>query len=136
MDIANRIRSKLSDWKKPKLSEDAKKEGAIQRQKIMQDAEVAKRLQINLDFIRFCELLEEDREILNKNLLSETDQEIKTSDQRTRLIARIFQINKILGKPKSLIWQMENLTEVRAAIQEQALVRQAHGNKTGGQDGN
>ena len=133
-EVTNRIRSKLMFWKKPGLSEEERKEGELHRRQIIQDAEAMKRLEQYPEFKRFCELLKEDKEYLIKNLLAEDDKNIKTSDQRTRLIARVYQIDKILNKTKGLVWQVENLTEVRAAIQEQTHVRQAHGNKTGGQN--
>ena len=90
-----------------------------------------KRLISNSDFIRYCEMLCEDRDALNKNLLDEKFQ-MKDDRQRTRLIARISQIDFDLNKPKSAVWMMENLTEVREAIKDRTRVRQAHGNKTGG----
>lgn len=110
-------------------------EGSKKRQQIIHDAEAMTRLSQNSDFKRFCELLVEDRESLNRMLLN-TGESAGNDELRIRLIARINQIDRSLSKPKSLIWQMENLTEVRAAIKEQSLERQALGNKTGGQDGN
>ena len=104
------------------------------RQQIISDAGAMTRLSQNVDFKRFCELLLEDRELLNHTLLN-TGESTGNDELRIRLIARINQIDRNLSKPKSLIWQMENLTEVRAAIKEQSLERQALGNKTGGQDG-
>lgn len=115
----------------PQLSKEERKEGAEKRARIISDAQVMKRLSENGDFKRFCELLFEDRECLNNALIGE-GLVIRDRDQRTRYIARINQIDKILNKPKSLIWQMENLTEVREAIKDRTRVRQAHGNKTGG----
>jgi hypothetical protein len=117
-----------------KLKEEEKEEGARKRQQIISDAQAMKRLQQNDDFKRFCELLKEEKEEINGFLLNENGGAMKENEARTRLIARINQIDRVLNKPRSLIWQMENLTEVRAAIREQHQTheRQALGNKTGG----
>lgn len=131
------IRKFLNDFinKRKETAEDKIKKAAIIRQKIMADGEMAKNLLANPDFIRFCACLIEDRDALNANLLQEDPKAIRDEKEYVRLVARINQIEKILGKPKSMIWQMENLTEVRAAVKEkQTRVRQAHGNKTGGED--
>ena len=100
-----------------------------------------KRLVDNHDFKLFCQICSEDRELLNKNLLDMevTNPLVKDIDrQRERLIARINQIDRVLHKPKQLIWQMENLTEIRLAIKEKIRKktheRQALGNKTGGNE--
>ena len=106
---------------------------ASKRQQIISDAGAMTRLSQDLDFQRFCDLLLEDKEALNQTLLN-TGESTGNDELRIRLIARINQIDRSLSKPKSLIWQMENLTEVRAAIKEQSLERQALGNKTGGHD--
>jgi len=115
-----------------KISDQERQEAQEKREQIKQDAEAMMRLADNPDFKRFCELLIEDKESLNKFLLNEDSENVKSQDTRTRLIARINQIDRTLKKPQSLIWQMKNLTEVREVIQEQTRVRQAHGNKTGG----
>lgn len=111
-----------------RISEEEKLEAQKKREQIRQDAEIMIRLAGNPDFKRFCELLIEDKEDLNKFLLNEDSGEMKSNETRTRLIARINQIDRTLKKPQSIIWQMKNLTEVREAIQEQTRVRQAHGN--------
>lgn len=109
MGLLNRI------FKRNAVSHKEDQEGAVKRQKIIDDAEAMKRLVSNPDFIRFCEIMQDDREGLNKNLIDgENDNET-----RIRLIARINQIDRNLKKPQSIIWQMENLTEVRDAIKEQ-----------------
>jgi hypothetical protein len=128
----NRLKKVLD--RRNRTSEDAKNEAAKIREQIMTDGNVAKRLMDNPDFVRFCEILGEDRDDLLQSLIKENPEKIKSHEQNVRIIARINQLDKILGKPKSMIWQMENLTEVRAAVQEQTRVRQAHGNKTGGND--
>jgi len=125
----NRLRERLF---KPKLSQQEIDEGAKHRENIIFRAEAMKRLLSNADFTIYCEVLGEDKEALNDNLLAEDTNNMKSAEQHIRLIARINQIDKCLGKPKSLIWQMENLTEVREAIKEQTRERQALGNKTGG----
>lgn len=122
--------------KKPITQKQAQEEiekGELKRAKIIATGSAMKRLISNPDWQILVDELEKDQEELNKNLLNE-DIEIN-QDRRTRLIARINQIDRVIKKPGSLIWQMENLTEVRAAIQEKtkALVGQAHGNKTGGE---
>ena len=117
---------------KNKLSEAELAEGALRREQIINDAEAMKRLSDNPDYKRFCELLLVDRKGLIDNLLNENTNDIKNAEQKTRIIARINQIDKVLSKPKSLIWQMENLTEVRTAIKDRTHERQALGNKTGG----
>ena len=111
-----------------KLSKDEVEKAQIKREQIRADAEIMTRLASNSDFGRFCKLLLEDREDLNKFLLNEDSENIRSNDARTRLIARINQIDRILKKPQSIIWQMKNLTEVREAVKEQTRVRQAHGN--------
>lgn len=115
-------------------ADDKKKQAAAIRYAIMTDGGVAKRLLGNPDFIRFCVLLSEDREALNDNLLKDDPKAPKTHDQNVRLIARINQIDKVLAKARSMIWQMENLTEVRAAMQEKTHAVQDRGNKTGGRN--
>lgn len=115
-----------------KLSQEEIQKAQERREQIKQDAEIMMRLADNPDFKRFCEMLIEDRSELNKFLLNEDNENIKSNEARTRLIARINQIDRTLKKPQSIIWQMKNLTEVREVIQEQTRVRQAHGNKTGG----
>jgi len=109
----------------PRLSEQEKLEAQKHREQIRQDAEIMMRLAGNPDFKRFCELLLEDKEELNKFLLNEDTETMKSNEARTRLIARINQIERTLKKPQSIIWQMKNLTEVREAIQEQTQERKA-----------
>lgn len=121
-----------------KQAQKESKEGAIKRAKIIAVGMAMKRLIDNPDFKLLVEELEDDKVQMNKNLLNEEINLADRETQRTRLIARINQIDRLIAKPTTLIWQMENLTEVRAAIKEQTqqtLVRQAHGNKTGGEDG-
>lgn len=115
-----------------KLSQEEIEEGRKKRQQIINDAEAMKRLQKSPDFQRFCEMLLEDRKGLNENLLNENLNNMKNAPQHIRLIARINQIDKVLKKPQSLIWQVKNLTEVRETIKEQTRERQALGNKPGG----
>ncbi len=120
-----------------KKPEEVTKAAAIKREQIMEAGALAKRLMVNEDFGKFMALLKEDKDILIANLLDESSGNMKTAEERVRLIARINQIDKVLGKPRSMVWQMESLTEVRTAMKEQTRVRQAHGNKTGGEeDGN
>lgn len=114
------------------LTKEEKVTGQEKREQIINDAQTMKRLSENADFKRFCELLTKDREGLIKTLLNEDMHTIMSNEQNIRLKARIFQIKQILKKPRSLIWQMENLTEVREAIKAKTRVRQAHGTKTGG----
>ena len=111
-----------------------KEDGEVKRQQIIADAQAMRRLQENADFKRFCGILIEERSDLNDFLLNENGGAMKDNDFRTRLIARINQIDRVLNVPKSLVWRMENLTEVRNAIkaQHQTHERQALGNKTGG----
>lgn len=120
--------------RRKKTAEDVKAEAEKNRMRILSDGQVAKRLLANVDFISFCQRLAEDREALNEALLDEKDGP-KTEYQRTRLISRVHQIDMVLGKARSMIWQMENLTEVRAALQEKTHVGQAHGKQTGGRNG-
>lgn len=127
----SRVLNKLR-VRKDKLSEEEKMEGAKRRERIIADAEAMKRLSENADYKRYCELLLEDRQCLVENLLAEDANNMKSAEQKIRLIARINQIDRDLKKPKSLIWQMENLTEIREAIKEQTHERQALGKKTGG----
>lgn len=116
-----------------KLSAKEAEEGAQKRQQIIQDAQAMKRLLDIPEFKRFIELLNQDMELLNNTLLNGEAFGVEANEMRIRLIARINQIERIITKPKSLIWQMENLTEVRDAIKQQTLERQALGNKTGGE---
>lgn len=122
--------------KRKQTAEDVAKAATVKRAQIMSDGATMKRLMSSQDFIRFTELLIEDKEALVANILAEDPKAVRDQAQYVRLVARINQIDKILGKPKSMIWQMENLTEVRTALQEQTHVRQAHGNQTGGNNGN
>ena len=118
-----------SQFNKPKLADAELAEGAEKRAKIISLGQAMKRLEANTDFDLFLSALRQDREGLNSGLLKGDNDD----RENVRLIARINQIDQVLKKTKHLIWQMENLTEVRAAIKEQqSLVRQAHGNKTGG----
>jgi len=128
----NRLFNRLRGTKK-ELTQVEIEEGARRREKIISRAEAMKRLSQNIDFQVYCEILKEDRQALNENLLNEESNNMKTAEQKIRLIARINQIDKCLKKPQSLIWQMENLTEIRDAIKEQTRERQALGNKTGGE---
>lgn len=116
-----------------KLSEMEIEEGAKKRQQIIQDAQMMKRLLEGVDFQRFIELLKQDMEGLNNTLLNIEAFGQEAAEMRIRLIARINQIERVINKPKSLVWQMENLTEVRDAIKQQTRERQALGNKTGGE---
>ena len=129
--MLNRLLNKFSG-RKEKLSQQEIDEGAKKRQQIINDAEAMKRLSENTDFKRFCEILKEDRQGLVDNLLNEHTNDMKSAEQKIRLIARVNQIDKTLKKTQSLIWQMENLTEVRDAIKERTREGQALGNKTGG----
>lgn len=115
-----------------KLSQEELQEGARKREQIINDARAMKRLEENADFKRFCEMLLGDRKGLISFLLNESINNMKSSEQKIRIIARINQIDRILKKPQSLIWQMKNMTEVRGVIKEQTHDRQAVGNKTGG----
>jgi len=119
--------------KKDRFTEQELLDGAKHREKIISRAEAMKRLSVNDDFKLYCEILREDKQRLIDNLLCEEANNMKSAEQKIRLVARINQIDKCVSKPKSLVWQMENLTEVREAIKEQSLVRQAHGKKTGGE---
>ena len=133
--MLNRISERLSArlfGNKKHLKEAELAEGAKRREQIITRAEAMKRLSGNEDFKLLIEILLEDRQDLVFNLLDENTNNMKSSEQKIRLTARINQIDKLIQKPKSLIWQMENLTEVREAIQEQSRERQALGNKTGG----
>lgn len=129
--MLNRMLNRLRG-RKEKLTEAENIEGAKRRERIIADAEAMKRLSENADYKRYCELLLEDRQGLVDNLLAEDTNNMKSAEQKIRLIARINQIDRDLKKPKSLIWQMENLTEIRNAIKEQTHERQALGKKTGG----
>ena len=111
-----------------RISEQERLEAQKHREQIRQDAETMVRLAGNPDFKRFCEMLLEDKVELNKFLLNEDTETMKSNEARTRLIARINQIDRTLKKPQSIIWQMKNLTEVRETVKEQTRVRQAHGN--------
>jgi len=115
--------------RKEKLSEIELEKGAKKRQQIITDAGAMKRLSENADYKRFCELLKEDRQGLVENLLNEHANDMKSAEQKIRLIARINQIDKVLKRPRSLIWQMENLTEVREAIRERTRERQVQAGK-------
>jgi mevalonate pyrophosphate decarboxylase len=101
--------------RRDRLSKAEKKQASEVRRQIIDDAQVVIKLNKNDDFKRFIEMLKEDREGLNKTLLDEK-LVIKDRDKRTRLIARINQIDSILDKPRSLIWRMDNLTEVRETL--------------------
>lgn len=125
----NRLFRRYAD----KLSERELEEGAKKRQQIIQDAQLMKKLMDDSGFKRFMELLNKDKEDLNNTLLNIEAFGVEANELRVRLIARINQIERIISKPKSLIWQMENLTEVRDAIKQQTHERQALGNKTGGE---
>lgn len=116
-----------------KLSTKETDEGVQKRQQIIQDAQMMKRLLDIAEFKRFIEILKLDMEGLNNTLLNGEAFGQEANEMRIRLIARINQIERIINKPKSLVWQMENLTEVRDAIKEQTRERQALGNKTGGE---
>jgi len=119
-----------------KLSEDEKYKAATKRQEIINNAEAMKRLIINPDFQVFCEMLEKDKELATKRLLNEkpagSENPLVSNEFRVRMIARVNQIDRILNKPKQSIWQLKNLTEVRAAVKEKTHERQALGKKTGG----
>jgi len=115
-----------------KLSHKETAEGQAKREKIINDAQAMERLAANPDYQRLCELLNHDREGLVLTLLGDDLGKMLEHDQNIRLKARIHQIDRVLNKPNSLVWQMKNLTEVRGAIKEQTRVRQAHGTKTGG----
>lgn len=116
-----------------KTPDDVKVMGAATRSKIIARGQAMKRLAINEDFIEFCKSLEEDKQSLIELLLNEELNTMKSSEQKIRLIARINQIDKTIGKARSLIWQMENLTEVRAAMQEKTHAVQDRGKNTGGE---
>jgi len=116
---------------KRKSKEDIALESEAKRQEIRLRGEAAKRLLMNPDYQLLEKVHKEDKERLLLTLLDEDITEMKTDDMRVRLIARINEIDSLLNKPRSLIWQMENLTEVRTALKE-AHERQALGNKTGG----
>lgn len=107
-------------------------EAAIKRQQILDDADAMKRLSAMPEFIRYCELLEAEKKGINAMLLDRNCFSERTNDEKNIMIARINQIDSDIKKPRSLIWQMENLTEVRGAIKEQTCDRQTVGNKTGG----
>ena len=115
-----------------KLSQEELEKGAKKREKIINDAQAMKRLLANPDFQCYCEMLKVDKEGLIGTLLSDGLHSIMSNEQNIRLKARIHQIDKMLKKPSSVIWQMEQLTEVREAIKARTRVRQAHGTKTGG----
>jgi len=128
--MKSRIKNLLT--RKKALSADEKAEGARKRQYIIDGAEAMRRLMVNPDFIFFMEAIEKDKEGLVSTLLNENINVPGNDEFRIRLIARVNQIDRVLKKPKQFIWQLENLTEVRAAIKKQTLERQALGNKTGG----
>jgi len=113
--------------KRKRLKQEEADEGARRRQLIINDAGTMLRLSQSPDFQRFVELLKEDREGLNKSLLNPNmSLDTKIQDRmRERLIARIDQIDRTLTKPRSLIWRMENLTEVRDAIKGSKTQREA-----------
>jgi len=83
----------------------------------------------NPDYMRFCEIMEDDKKGLNRTLLMMTGhgEGLAGNEFRIRLIARINQIDRMLKKPKDLEWQAENLTEIRDAIKDKTLERQALG---------
>ncbi len=129
------MRNIFQNKSKSKLTEKEKEKGAIKRQEIIQNAEAMKRLKTNPDFIRYCDILKIDRDKLNDSLLSHEGYGINSHEYRIRIIARINQLDRMMKKPKQLIWQMENLTEIRDAIKDKTHERQALGNKTGGENG-
>jgi len=122
----------LNNLRRKQTPEERAEISAVARQQIITDAEAMKRLSQNEDYIRFNDILRTDKEKLISSLLDENTNTLKSAEQKIRLIARINQIDRTLNKPKSLIWQMETLTEVRGAIKDQTRERQALGNKTGG----
>ncbi len=105
--------------RKAKIQQIDFEEGARKRQQIIDDAHAMQRLQSNEDFQRFCALVKEEQAQIVAFLMDENGGAMKENDARTRLIARSNQIDRVLNIPKSLVWQMENLTEVRDAIKEQ-----------------
>jgi hypothetical protein len=107
-------------------------EASVKRQQIYDDAGLMKKLQQMPEFIRYCELLESEKQNLIGVLTSKFTFVSQTNEEKISLVARINQIESDINKPRSLIWQMENLTEVREAIRERTHERQALGNKTGG----
>lgn len=111
----------MKNWfqKRKDLKRQELEEGARKRQQIIEDAQAMKRLVGNEDFNRFCDILNAERDEINAFLIDENGGAMKDNDARTRLIARINQIDRVLRLPETLVWRMENLTEVRDALKEQ-----------------
>lgn len=123
----------VSDDLKKKFNEERAAESARKRQIIIDDAQAMRRLVENEDFKRFIVVLNEEKQSVNAALIDKYTYASRTNEEKISLIARINQIESVIKKPRSLIWQMENLTEVRGAVKNKTRERQALGKKTGGQ---
>lgn len=119
---------RLRRKQKSRFSEIELEESRKKREQLIKDGSSMKRLMENDDFKRFCDLLKMDAENLNHFLLSESvnmGDRMTTDLVRVRLIARINQIDRCVSKPRSICWQVKNLTEVRDTIKAQNHERQA-----------
>lgn len=98
---------------------DKKSEIALNRQAILDKGIAMQRLLKNPDFIVFVEDLDKDRHALLANLLNENSVSMTDNTTRTRIIARINQIDKLTFKPKQAIRTMMALKEIREGRQKQ-----------------
>jgi len=87
------------------------------RQEILDKGLAMQRLLRNSDFIIFIEDLNNDRRALINGLLNENSTAMADNTVRTRMIARINQIDRLLQKPQQAIRIMKALKEVREATE-------------------
>ena len=74
------------------------------------------RLLKNSDFIMLVEDFNTDRRALNAHLLNENSSTMTDNLVKTRLIARINQIDSLVTRPRKAIRVMKALKEVREVI--------------------
>ncbi len=103
---------------KEEIKEQHQIEQDEKRQHIINRGLAMARLTQNPDFIMLVEDLNEDKRSLTLSLFNESSTTMSEDRVRTRLIARVNQIDRVMQKPQQAIRLMKALKEVREVINQ------------------